>query len=158
MWMGLFYSFNFSPRVFLLSFTQGHELGWVLLSPCWTPHFKHTVTIGWINPLPAPLSTGQANGLDNPYHAGNQQRCMLTGSCSVRRKTEKRQVSLTFLMSLSLTAPSVDGCRPHFKETPLNWIHGHLHKQIWGRRMEGYCAWSLICQLIQHIVSPLMLH
>lgn len=35
-------------------------------------------------------------------------------------KKKKRQVSLTFLMSLSVTASNVDGYRPHLKGTPLN--------------------------------------
>lgn len=71
---------------------RGMNLDGSCFPPCWTPHFKHTVTIGWINPLPAkplhlhPPCMEQSYGLDNPYHASNQQRCMLTGSCSVRRK------------------------------------------------------------------------
>lgn len=73
---------------------------------------------------PQPHTPGPRMEFDNPYHASNQQRCTLTGSCSVRSTEKERQVSLTFLMSLSLPDPSVGGCRPHLKEAALNWIHG----------------------------------
>lgn len=43
-----------TPQPFYSLSHRGMNLDGSCFPPCWTPHFKHTVTIGWINPLPAP--------------------------------------------------------------------------------------------------------
>lgn len=75
------------------SFSLSHR-GMNLDGSCFPPAEHHILNtqsqlVGLTHSLP-PLSTSQANGLDNPYHAGNQQRCMLTGSCPVRKKNRKK--------------------------------------------------------------------
>lgn len=81
-----------TPQPFSSLSHRGMNLDGPCFPSCWTPHFKHTVTIGWINPLTVPPCADQSYGLSNPYHASNQQRCMLTGSCSMRSKKEKKNV------------------------------------------------------------------
>lgn len=68
-----------TPQPFSSLSHRGMNLDGSCFPPCWTPHFKHTVTIGWINLLPAPLEWSNALDSTTPTTAWNQKKCMLTG-------------------------------------------------------------------------------
>lgn len=57
-----------TPQPFSSLSHRGMNLDGSCFPPYRTPHFKHTLTIGWINLLPAPPWVEQCFGLDNPYN------------------------------------------------------------------------------------------